>query len=205
MSATLRRSCPGFRIGALLGMALALGCLGRSPRPEFYRLEPTAVGNPPLASLPELGLAIGAIEIPRYLDRPEIVTRDGANRLLMASRARWAASLRLEMQRVLADDLAARLGTYRVAVYPMEPRFPVEYRVLLDVRAFEGVPGERVVLRARWIVASHEDGRAAAVGESVVERKPASAGWADYAAAHSEALGELAEEIAREIAGLVEP
>jgi hypothetical protein len=62
-----------------------------------------------------------------------------------------------------------------------------------------------VALRARWIVASGADGRAVAVGESVVERKPASAGWADYAAAHSQALGVLTHEIAGKIAALATP
>ncbi len=183
---------------------LAAGGLGRSPRPEYYRLSPTAVGGAPVASLPELGIAVGAIEFPRYLDRPEIVTRDGENRLVPAAGARWGGSLRSEVQRVLADDLAARLGTTRVAVYPVEPRFPIAYRVILDVRGFEGALGESVVLRARWIVAG-PDGRALAVEESQVERKPASGGWAAYAAAHSEALGALTREIAERIAGLAAP
>jgi uncharacterized lipoprotein YmbA len=185
--------------------ALGAGCLGRSPRPEFYGLTATAVGGAPVASLPELGIAVGALEFPRYLDRPEIVTRDGANRLVTAPAQRWGGSLRSEVQRVLADDLAALLGTARVAVYPVEPRFPTAWRVLLDVRAFEGVPGESVVLRARWIVASAADGSAVAIQESVIERSPASASWSDYAAAHSEALGALNREIAEKIAALPVP
>jgi hypothetical protein len=195
----------GRALGVALLALLAAGCLGRSPRPEFYGLTATAVGGAPVASLPELGITIGAIEFPRYLDRPEIVTRDGANRLVPAPAQRWGGSLRSEVQRVLADDLAALLGTARVAVYPVEPRFPTTWRVLLDVRAFEGVPGESVVLRARWIVASAADGRAVAIGESAIERKPASGSWDDYVAAHSEALGTLSREIAERIAALPVP
>ena len=190
---------------ALLAGLLAAGCLGRSPRPEFYNLTATAVGETPVASRPELGLAVGALELPRYLDRPEILTRDGPNRLVPAPAQRWGGSLRSEVQRVLADDLVALLGTTRVAVYPVEPRFPTAWRVLVDVRAFEGVPGESVLLRARWIVASASDGQAVAIGESAIERTPASVSWSDYAAAHSEALGVLAREIAERIAGLPTP
>jgi hypothetical protein len=109
------------------------------------------------------------------------------------------------VQRVLADDLAALLGTTRVAVYPVEPRFPLGWRVLLDVRAFEGVPGESVTLRARWIVASGADGRALAVEESVVEQKVAGGGWDAYAAAHGEALGVVTRAIAERIAALAAP
>ena len=192
----------------LSGVAVALlvtGCLGGSPSPEFYRLSPIAVGASPVAPRPELGIAVGAIEFPRYLDRPEIMTRDGAHRLVAASAQRWGGSLRSEVQRVLADDLAALLGTSRISVYPVEPRFPVAWRVLLDVRSFEGVPGESVVLRARWTLASGTDGRAVAVEESVVEEKVGSDTWDAYAAAHSAALGVVTRQIAERITALEAP
>jgi hypothetical protein len=181
-------------------LVVQAGCLGRSPRPEFYRLSP-APGEVPVASLPELGVAIGAIELPRYLDRREIVTRDGAHRLELAAGPRWGGSLRSEVQRVLADDLASLLGTTRVAVYPAEPRFGVAYRVLVDVRTFEGVAGESVSLHARWIVAD-PDGSALAVEDSRIEQAVASGAWDDYVAAHSAALGALARQIAARIAAL---
>jgi uncharacterized lipoprotein YmbA len=190
---------------AILAAALTTGCLGRSPRPAYYRLEPTAVGGAPVASLPELGIAVGALEFPRYLDRPEIQTRDGAHGLLPASGPRWGGSLRSEVQRVLADDLAALLGTSRIAVYPVEPRFPVTWRALLDVRSFEGVRGEGVVLRVRWIVASGADGRAVVVEESVVEQASAADTWDAYVAAHSAALGVVTRQIAERIAALEAP
>jgi len=198
----------GTGIWALTGVALALlmtGCLGGSPRPEFYRLSSIAVGASPAEPLPELGIAVGALEFPRYLDRPEIVARDGANRLVLASAQRWSGSLRSEVQRVLTDDLAALLGTSRVAVYPVEPRFPVAWRVLLDVRSFEGVLGESVVLRARWTLASGVDGRAVAVEESVVEEKVGSDTWDAYVAAQSAALGVVTRQIAERIAALGVP
>jgi hypothetical protein len=188
----------------VVAMVLMSGCLGRSPRPEFYRLASTAAAGAPVAARPELGLAVGAIEFPRYLDRPEILTRDGAHRLVPAAGPRWGASLRSEVQRVLADDLGALLGTTRVAVYPVEPRFPIDYRVILDVRAFEGVPGQAVTLRARWIVAG-ADGRALAVEESQLEQPTTSGSWDAYAAAHSQALGALTRQIAEKIAALAGP
>jgi uncharacterized lipoprotein YmbA len=187
----------------LVTLALT-GCLGRSPRPEFYRLSPSAAAGGPVAELPALGLAIGAIEFPRYLDRTEMLARDGTHRLVPAGGPRWGAPLRSEVQRVLADDLAALLGTTRVVSYPTEPRFPLDYRVLVDVRAFEGAPAETVTLSSRWIVAG-PDGLALAVEESRIEQPVASASWDAYAAAHSEALGALTRQIAERIAALATP
>jgi hypothetical protein len=183
--------------------ALVLGCFSKSPPPRFFTLASTLgreAGAP--AARSELGIAVGAVEFPRYLDRPEIVTRDGAHRLVVWDDQRWGGSLRSDLQRIVADDLAALLGTTRVVVYPNEPRFPLDYRVLVDVLEFEGVPGGSVRLRARWIVASGADGRALAVEESRIDEPVASAAFEDLVAAHSAALGRLTREIAARIGAL---
>jgi uncharacterized lipoprotein YmbA len=199
----MRRWSPTALAIAGLVSALTAGCLGGSPPPRYYALAPTAARSAELpATSPDLGLAVGPIEFPRYLDRPEIVTRDGAHRLVLASTHRWGGSLRNDVLRVLADDLGRLLGTSRIAVYPTEPRFRVDYRVLLELLAFEGVPGEAVTLRARWVVASGADGRALAVEESHVVQPTASASWEDLVAAHSAALGTLSRQIAAKLADL---
>ena len=149
---------------------------------------------------------VGPLEFPRYLDRPEIVTRDGSNRLIVADAHRWGGSLRNDILRVVADDLGRLLGTARVAVYPTEPRFPAAYRVLLDVREFEGVPGEK---RRRCACAGRSprwpDGHALVVEESRIEQPVASASYDDLVAAESAALGTLSRQIAERMAALPAP
>ena len=189
-----------------VAVALAAGCLGAGLAPDYYTLSPAAAAavgaSAALGARPGLGLAVGPIEFPRYLDRPEIVTRDGAHRLVLWDGHRWGGSLRTDILRVMADDLGALLGTTRLAVYPVEPRFPLDYRVLLEVLEFEGVPGGSVTLRARWTVASGADGRALAVEETRVEEPVASPAWDDLVAAQSAALGRVTREIAVRIAAL---
>ena len=136
------------------------------------------------------------MDFPRYLDRPEIVTRDGAHRLIVANTHRWAGSLRTDILRVVADDLGRLLGTSRVAMYPAEPRFAADYRVLLDVREFEGTLGGTVVLRVRWTLASLSDGTAVAVEETRQEQPTASASVDDLVAAESAALSQVSRQIA---------
>jgi hypothetical protein len=189
---------------AALAAAALSGCLGSSPSPEYFALAAGAgdAAGAPIASRPELGLAVGPLEIPRYLDRPELVTQDGSNRLLVADAHRWGGSLRSDILRVVADDLGRLLGTARVAVYPGEPRFPARYRVLLDVRELESRRAERVRLLARWTVASAADGRALAVEESRIERPVASDSFQALVAAQSEAFGTLSREIALRIEAL---
>ena len=185
---------------ALPLLALAAGCLGGpTPEPQYYTLSPaTGANSTPLAARPELGLVLGQVDIPRYLDRSELVTRSGAHGLRVWNLQRWGGSLRTDVQRVVADDLGRLLGTARIAVYPSEARFPVSYRVLLELGS---APGHPVVLRARWTIAG-ADGIAVAVGETNLEQPPASASWEDYVAAHSAALGAVTHDLAERLATL---
>jgi uncharacterized lipoprotein YmbA len=192
--------------GALLALLVA-GCLGSSPDPSFYTLSAASgpAGGDALASRPDLGLVVGPLDFPRYLDRPEIVTRDGSHRLVLADAHRWGGSLRSDILRVVADDLGRLLGTSRVAIYPSEPRFPAAFRVLLDLREFEGIPAQSVVLRVRWTIAGASDGRALAVEETRIEQPIPSASFNDLVAAESAALGTLNRQIAERIAALPAP
>jgi uncharacterized lipoprotein YmbA len=196
-------------------LALGAGCLGGGPPPEYFALrsEAGAGAGAPLAPRPDLGLAVGPLELPRYLERDEIVTRDASHQLVPWDGHRWAGSLRDDVLRVLGDDLGTLLGTTRVAVYPVEPRFPVSYRVLLDVLEFEGVPGQSVTLRVRWTVTDGTGANALAIAQSRVDQPVAAASGGDPAkpsfaalvAAQSAALGSVAREIAAKIAQLAAP
>jgi len=201
-----RSNGPRAALAAPLLAALAIGCFGASPQPDFYTLSAAsgAASGPALESRPELGLVVGPVDFPRYLDRPEIVSRDGSHRLVLAEDHRWGGSLRSDILRVMADDLGRLLGTARVAIYPVEPRFPATFRVLLDVREFEGIAGGMVVLRVRWTIARASDGRALAIDESRVEQPTASASYEDLVAAESAALGTLNRQIAERMAALPE-
>ena len=185
---------------ALAAALLATGCFGSSA-PRFFALS-SASSAAPLGTYPELGLAVGPVDVPRYLDRPEIVSRDGENRLTVADDHRWAGSLRSDIQRVVADELGRLLGTARVALYPDQPRFPANYRVLLDVREFEAVSDTNVRLRVRWTIAAVPDGHALAVEESVVDRSLAGSGYDAIVAAESAGLVELTQQIAARVVQL---
>jgi uncharacterized lipoprotein YmbA len=191
-------------LACLAGLWLA-GCLGGAVSPHYYALRSSSgeAAGPPLAAQPELGLAVGPLELPRYLDRPELVTQDESNRLTVLDAHRWGGSLRNDILRVVADDLGRLLGTARVAVYPAEPRFDARYRVLLDVRELQATPGQKVVLQARWTVASMEDGRAVAVEESRIEEPVESGAYDSLVAADSAAFGSLSRRIADRIASLI--
>jgi len=183
---------------------LAAGCFGSSAAPDYYTLRPQAgaAAGSPVASRPELGLVVGPIELPRYLDRDEIVTRDAAYAIVPWDEHRWGGSLRSDVLRVLGDDLGTLLGTTRVAVYPVEPLFPASYRVLLDVLEFEGIAGGSVTLRVRWTVTDGTGMQALAIEQSRVEQPIVATTFGAIVAAESAALGTVTGQIATKIAAL---
>jgi uncharacterized lipoprotein YmbA len=199
----MTRNAPRALAALALVAALALAC-AKTPKPEFFTLRSASgdAASAPVASRPDLGVVVGPLTFPRYLDRPEIVSRDGANRLEVPDAHRWGGSLRDDILRVVADDLARLLGTARVAVYPDEPRFAGGYRVLLDVAEFERVAADKVSLRARVTIASLPDGKAIVVEDEAVEQPIASASYEDLVAAESAALGSVSKRIADRIAAL---
>ena len=173
--------------------ALLLSC-SHSPSVQFYSLTPTAASSsaPPL----NLALSIGPAQFPRALARSQIVTRAGGNRVNVDEYHVWSAPLEYEFLRVLGDNIASDMQSDRIAVYPGIANFKVDYRIGLDVLQFDGVPGDSVTLRVRWVIAPPE-GEALVTGtfENV---QPTGAGDDSYdslVAAHSAAIGELGKAI----------
>ena len=101
-------------LGLLAGVLLA-ACA--SPRTsQFYTLGTDMAA--PAAASSALVLALGPINLPEYLDRPQLVTRVGGNRLEVDEFNRWGGALDEEISRALADRIGARLGTRQIYHYP---------------------------------------------------------------------------------------
>lgn len=190
----------------LLAAAALTSCLGRTPKQSYYTLGATTPPvETPIASRPDLGLAIGPIDFPRYLDRPEVVTRDGEHSLVLSNTNRWAGSIKNDFQRVLADQIAGLLGTAEVVTHPNDGRFPIDYRVQIELLAFEGTLGGPVVLRARWVVVAATTARAVVVDQADIREETTGPSYDDLLVAHGRAVQRLAVEIATRIAPLAAP
>ncbi|GAB6190600.1 PqiC family protein [Desulfocastanea catecholica] len=59
------------------------------------------------------------VEIPDYLNRPEIMTRKGRNTVELAEFNRWAGSFKESITAVLAENLGLLLGSDLVYVPPL--------------------------------------------------------------------------------------
>jgi len=189
---------------ALLGLALVAGagCLGRSPAPRLYTLD--AVNGTVAAPAPrELALVVGPVRLPHYLDCPQIVTREGANEVVVDEFHRWAGGLGANVLRVLATNLGERLQTRRVVTAPQPAPFPIDYQVFVDFDELVAGGGQ-LALRARWVIRDGAD-ETRAIGTSSLTEPVAGRAVADVIQAHERALGGLADALAASLAELSAP
>jgi uncharacterized protein len=135
----------------LLGCCALFACAS-SPPTRFYILNEIAPAAPaPNAAAPnQIPIRVEPIAIAPELDRPEIVSRIGPNRVRVAGSDRWAAPLAEQIRRVLSDDLSARLPPGSVAD-PNEPSTKDPRRLLtIAIDEFYGDDSCAVSLRASW-------------------------------------------------------
>jgi uncharacterized lipoprotein YmbA len=185
-------------VPAALGILLLLagaGCIGSTPPSRFFVLTPRP--GPALGSDAAAGgvLVVGPVTLPPEIDRPQLVTRIGEHERHVHETARWAAPLDQAVARVLAEDLASRLGTTRVGTVPVRSGTSFDQRVAVDILVFDAVAGGDSVLTARW-TAYDAHGNARGESRGTVRAAIGSSRPEDIVDAMSRNLADLADEIA---------
>ncbi|MGD9046151.1 MAG: PqiC family protein [Desulfobacterales bacterium] len=192
--------------GIFFTTLLLAGCSGSSQRVEFYTLNPLSsmqAGMNTPATDQKLSIGVGPVEIPEILDRPQIVTRTGPNKLSIDEFHRWAGRLDEGFAGVLAENISILLATDQVAVFPWPADFKPHYRVGLKIRYLEGQWGKDVLLEAIWKVSDQQGHQTSSVRKSVIQEPLATE--PDYealVAAYSRAIAQLSREIVKEIQNL---
>ena len=182
----------------LLAVVLAAlaGCAGASDPTRFYVLGPVdgTPATPRPASGRDLKVGVRAVELPRYLERPQIVTRASANRLELAEFHQWGAPLRLAMPTVLAENLARQLPSDQVQVFPWARTFTPDAQVLVEISQLEGALNADSTLTARWRILGR-NGTEVRAGTSRL-KEPSGGDYESLVAAQSRLVGALSRDIA---------
>jgi uncharacterized protein len=174
-----------------------LGACGTTPQSNFYTLAPPAASDVTYTVRP-MSVVVTTVTVPEIVDRPQIVVRVNDNQVRFDEYARWADSLKSQIQRTVAADLAMALDGARVSSYPQEGDAASTWRVRVDVLRFDAVPGDAVTVDALWSVSVPKSGTGAAPlsGRTVTRVPCAAAGYDAVAAAYSSALAVVSRDIA---------
>jgi uncharacterized protein len=179
----------------LVWLGTAVGCA--SPRERLYTLsgsEPPAV-----VTSPTLHVLLGPVTIPPAVDRPQLVVRQSAVRLVALEQERWAEPLREAVPRVLADSMRSQLRNASVTNQTTAAIHP-DIRVTVEVTRFEAIAGQEVIIEAHWWLRS-QDTKSGPEGTSVARVK-VHGGPQDYdavVAADAAALAQIGAEVSRAI------
>lgn len=186
------------RVVVLCALAVLLaitGCATNSQPVRYFTLEPVVepASSPPIAAV----VAVGPVDVPDYLDRPQIVTRRGGNELLFDEFNRWGGPLDDEVNRLLVRHLGKALGRTQVLSYPSRLAASWDLRVVIELKRFDGKVGGDVLLLVNWSLMDE------ALGEPLLTRQgeyvtssEAGGGYAAYVQALSRLAGQLAEDLA---------
>jgi uncharacterized lipoprotein YmbA len=171
----------------------ACGITGTSPEPRFYTLA-SETPPPATVSAAPYTVVVGPVTIPEVVDRPQVVTRTNENQVHIHEQERWAAPLKSQIARVIADRLAKELDAdARVSTTEQRVTGAPDYRVIVDVQRFESSAAE-VTIQTEWSV-RRKDGRTAFSARSV-DQAAAAAGVEGIVTAYSRALATLGSRIA---------
>ena len=196
MCPVLRRLAVVSWVASLLG----LGACASTPS-HFYVLNTLSASEtmPATAAAQSPVIGVGPITLPKYLDRPQIVTRVGRHQLALGEFDRWAEPLQDNVLRVLAENLALLIPTEQILLHPWPRSATLDYQVSTEVLHFDGWLGGESTLLARWSIL---DGAERELFTRLVDLH-APTGGQDYEAMVV-AMNQLLEALSRDIATAIQ-
>jgi uncharacterized lipoprotein YmbA len=133
--------------------AAGVACAATPPQ-RFYVLDDVVPSPPRSESADSIGtVVIDPVALPEQVDRPQLVVRTEGNRVAILEQQRWAEPLRTGIARLVATHLSRSLATNQVSTRDRVLTDP-DYRVAIEVRSLEVVPGRAVSLEALWSVST---------------------------------------------------
>lgn len=191
------------RAALLVSTVSVVGCIN-TPFPDYYVLTPERSSTTGFEqiNLSDLAVGLGPITVPETVNRPNIVTPQDNNQLLVAEYHRWSEPVRDNLSRVLIANLANRLSINKLYPYPWLGN-AVDYQVRLDVIQMVGGLGRQVFMQVRWQILTG-DRPARLIDTKISEYNVAvqGQGYSNMVAAYSMAIAQLSDDIARQLASL---
>jgi len=181
---------------------LLTGCLGPGTTRTTRLFVLDAAATPPASrdGATDIRLGVGRVLLSEWLNRPQIVSRVGANRVRMADFSQWAEPLEKGIQRVLSENLVRLTGSDQVFFYPWPSRTEIDLMVEVAVIQFGGDTDGDVSLAARWRLIGPDGLEARPLQSSSYAESAADRSTDALVAAMSRTLDSLSRDIAFAIA-----
>jgi len=139
-------------------LCFLVACAGNKRPTQFYLLKSLKVGD--LQQQPGITgsvIGIGPVSLPKYLDRPQIVTFTGDFTISISEFHQWAEPLQNNFIRVLMENLSALLPNSQFESYPWKSSARVNHHISVSIDHFDLNP-ESALLVAHWAIKTGTDG-----------------------------------------------
>jgi uncharacterized lipoprotein YmbA len=187
----------------IVAAAVALSACGDTKPSRFYVLAPVVEPDGATREMVRTrAFGVGPVELPSYLDRPQLVSFTTANKVDISEFDRWAEPIEDNFTRVLGENLAALMPEARIETYPFSSTAPnaLERQVVVQVSQFRLNAARQVEIKANWTVL--EPGRRRGVARSFATLVPVEdQGTEAVVAAMSRAVGGLSRDIRSGLGG----
>jgi uncharacterized lipoprotein YmbA len=182
---------------ALAAIAVLFAACNSLPVQRTYVLGDPA---PPVSGVKsEAGLPIielKTVSIPDYLDSTDILRRAGPNEVIPSPTGRWGERLSLGLTDALASALSRRLPKQVVTTMPTaEPT----RRIFVDIERVDIDADGRCLLAARWQITEANGQSRSKSDHGTFSQTAASVDDPAVASAMTQAVDQLAEQIAKTI------
>jgi len=143
----------------LILATILTGCLGSGGEKittKYYLIDPVESGALSLVSAKPLAIEIIDVHIPQYLERFQIATRAGGNRLKFSESNQWGENLRKNLMRTLSRNLSRLLSVQDIGTPLNRSSSLADYRVQIYIEQFERDVDSKVKLSVRWQISGRE-------------------------------------------------
>ncbi len=191
----LNRAVLPFSLSVMVLLSLS-GCIGGStPMSQFYLLEPIHNSDNKTAFVQaKLPIALAPVRIPKYADRPQIVSATAQNTYQLSELNRWAEALDENMTRVLMENLSLLVPAEVQLTNTSNLAKQAKYRIALSVLEFHVDPKGQAKLNAQWDVT--QDGKKLSSQQMSYQSPASTFNYRVMVTALNECLSNLSRDIA---------
>ena len=200
-----------------LSALMAIGGCASSPNPNLYVLEQSEAQS--LAGLTSnVSVLVTPVVLPEYLKRTGIVFKSGGSRVLVNEDERWAGGLEDNVTSVIRGNLASYLNTNESFDYNANFKSRPDVTVRIRIHEFGPVDDSTSALNASWELDRSSSSQPQLFSEKFITsiqrtdavkskkksfwRKGSNPDLSPETRAMSQALDQLSQKIAEQIAGL---
>lgn len=128
---------------------LCVGC--SSPKTSHYTLSASPIVQAKTDAR-TVRLMVGPVSLPDSVDQPHLVVNSSNNEIEVFKYDRWAGSLKADVGRVIAANLARELNISNVWSFSQSTQTNFDYQILIDVQNLHSKLGESVFVDVLWTI-----------------------------------------------------